>query len=160
MCLCYHAFMSTIGYGPAFGRTLPFNVLSDDCPSRQVLDLIADKWTALIFAVLEEQPTHFNEMQRRIEGISQKMLTQTLRALEANGIVERNVTPTIPPTVEYSLSPLGGTLIPVMVSLRRWAEQHMEEVEQARNPHCERGDYAPAQLKSTDDLLQHARRCP
>lgn len=133
MCLCYSVFMSTIGYGPAFGHTLPFNVLSADCPSRQVLDLIADKWTALIFAVLEEQPTRFNELQRRIEGISQKMLTQTLRALEANGIVERIVTPTVPPKVEYSLSPLGGTLIPVMISLRRWAEQHMEEVEQARN---------------------------
>lgn len=126
--------MSITGYGPAFKRPLPFNVLSADCPSRQVLDLIADKWTALIFAVLEEQPTRYNELQRRIEGISQKMLTQTLRLLEAKGIVERKVTPTVPPAVEYSLSPLGETLIPVMVALRRWAEQHLEEVEQARHP--------------------------
>jgi DNA-binding HxlR family transcriptional regulator len=125
--------MSIIGYGPAFERSLPFNVLSAYCPSRQVLDLIANKWTALIFAVLEEQPTRFNELQRRIEGISQKMLTQTLRMLEANGIVERKITPTVPPAVEYALSPLGETLIPVMVSLRRWAEQHMQEVEQARH---------------------------
>jgi DNA-binding HxlR family transcriptional regulator len=127
--------MSIIGYGPAFERPLPFNVLSADCPSRQVLDLIANKWTALIFAILEERPTRFNEMQRRVEGISQKMLTQTLRMLESNGIVERKVTPTVPPEVEYSLSPLGVTLIPVMVSLRHWAEQHLQEVEQARNKH-------------------------
>jgi len=124
--------MSIKGYGPAFEHPLPFTVLSADCPSRQVLDLIANKWTALIFALLEEQPTRFNELQRRIEGISQKMLTQTLRTLEANGIIERNVTPTVPPAVEYALSPLGETLIPVMVSLRRWAEQHLQEVEQAR----------------------------
>lgn len=93
----------------------------------------------MIFSVLEEKPTRFNELQRRIEGISQKMLTQTLRALEANGIVERNVIPTKPLTVEYLLSPLGGTLIPVMVSLRCWAEQHMEEVGQARNNHIHHG---------------------
>ncbi len=127
--------MSILGYGAAFGRSLPFNVLSADCPSRQVLDLIADKWTALIFAVLEERPTRFNELQRRIEGISQKMLTQTLRLLELNGIVERKVTPSVPAAVEYSLSPLGVTLIPVMVSLRQWAEHHMQDVENARDTH-------------------------
>lgn len=125
--------MSIRGYGPAFERPLPYNVLSADCPSRLVLDLIADKWTALIFALLEEQPTRYNELHRRIEGISQKMLTQTLRALETNGIIERKITPTVPPAVEYALSPLGETLIPVMVSLRRWAEQHLQEVEQAHH---------------------------
>ena len=103
----------------------------EHCLSRQVLDLIADKWTALIFALLEKQPTRFNELQRAIEGVSHKMLTQTLRTLEHRGIVERKVTPTIPPAVEYSLSPLGATLIPIMASLREWAEEHMEEVEQA-----------------------------
>jgi DNA-binding HxlR family transcriptional regulator len=125
--------MNTIAYGSAFERPMPYNVLSVDCPSRQVLDLIADKWTALIFAVLEDQPTRFNELLRRIEGITQKMLTQTLRELAADGIIERKVTPTVPPAVEYSLSPLGVTLIPVMVALRRWAEEHMQEVEQARS---------------------------
>lgn len=108
------------------------NVLAVDCPSRQVLDLIADKWTALIFAILEKQSTRFNELQRSIEGISQKMLTQTLRRLEQNGIVERKVTPTVPPAVEYSLSALGTSLIPLMASLRHWAEHHLEEVAQAR----------------------------
>ena len=131
--LCYSVSMSIRGYGPAFERPLPYNVLSADCPSRQVLDLIADKWTALIFALLEEQPTRYNELQRRIEGISQKMLTQTLRKLEANGIIKREITPTVPPAVEYALSALGETLIPVMVSLRHWAEQHLEEIEQVRH---------------------------
>ena len=74
-------------------------------------------------------------MQRAIEGISQKMLTQTLRTLEQNGIVARHVQQAVPPAVEYSLTPLGTTLIPLMASLRIWAEQHMEEVLQAR------GDY-------------------
>lgn len=111
---------------------LPPNVLVARCPSRQVLDLIADKWVAMIYAILESQPTRFNELQRSIEGISQKMLTQTLRGLEQNGIVERRVTPTIPPAVEYSLSPLGTSLIPLMASLRDWAQQHIEEVAEAR----------------------------
>jgi DNA-binding HxlR family transcriptional regulator len=110
----------------------PHSVLTAHCPSRQVLDLIANKWTALIFALLEQQPTRFNELQRSIEGISHKMLTQTLRNLEQRGIVERKITPSIPPAVEYSLSPLGSTLIPLMAALRQWAEEHMEEVEQAR----------------------------
>lgn len=109
----------------------PHSVLMEDCLSRHVLDLIADKWTALIFALLEKQPTRFNELQRAIEGISHKMLTQTLRNLERRGIVERKVTPTLPPAVEYSLSPLGMTLIPLMAALRQWAEEHMEQVEQA-----------------------------
>lgn len=112
------------------------------CYSREVLDLIADKWTALIFALLEKQPTRFNELQRAIEGISHKMLTQTLRNLERKGIVERKVTPTIPPAVEYSLSPLGTTLIPLMAALRQWAEEHMEAVEQALQAYEEKEEKA------------------
>jgi DNA-binding HxlR family transcriptional regulator len=112
------------------------------CYSREVLDLIADKWIALIFALLEKQPTRFNELERTIEGISHKMLTQTLRNLEQRGIVTRKITPTIPPAVEYSLSPLGTTLIPLMAALRQWAEEHMEEVEQARQAYEEQEDQA------------------
>ncbi|PZW32742.1 HxlR family transcriptional regulator [Thermosporothrix hazakensis] len=116
----------------------PHSVLIAHCPSRQVLDLIADKWTALVFALLEKRPTRFNEMQRAIEGVSHKMLTQTLRNLEQRGIIERKVTSTVPPAVEYSLSPLGTTLIPLMRALRQWAEEHMEEVEQARQSYQEK----------------------
>jgi DNA-binding HxlR family transcriptional regulator len=114
------------------------SVLMERCLSRQVLDLIADKWTALIFALLEKQPTRFNELQRAIEGISHKMLTQTLRNLEQRGIVERKIMPTVPPAVEYSLSPLGTTLIPLMAALRQWAEEHMDEVERAEQAYEER----------------------
>lgn len=120
----------------------PHSVLMAHCPSRQVLDLIADKWTALIFALLEKRPTRFNELQRAVEGISHKVLTQTLRNLEQRGIVERKVTPTNPPAVEYSLSPLGTTLIPLMAMLRQWAEEHMEEVEQARQAYGEKEERA------------------
>jgi DNA-binding HxlR family transcriptional regulator len=127
-------------------KTLPgssaHSVLMARCYSREVLDLIADKWTALIFALLEKQPTRFNELQRAIEGISHKMLTQTLRNLERRGIVERTVTPTLPPAVEYSLSPLGITLIPLMAALRQWAENHMEEVEQALQVYEEKEEKA------------------
>ena len=123
-------------------KTLPqssaHSVLVARCYSREVLDLIADKWTALIFALLEKQPTRFNELQRAIEGISHKMLTQTLRNLEHRGIVERKITPTLPPAVEYALSPLGTALTPLMASLRQWAEEHMEEVEQALQAYEER----------------------
>ncbi|QBD80304.1 transcriptional regulator [Ktedonosporobacter rubrisoli] len=118
----------------------PHSVLIEHCPSRQVLDLIADKWTALIFALLERHPTRFNEMQRAIGGISHKMLTQTLRSLEQRGIVQRKITLTNPPAVEYSLSPLGTTLIPLMAALRQWAEEHMEEVEQIRQAYIEQED--------------------
>lgn len=129
------------------GKTLPassvHSVLMARCYSREVLDLIADKWTALIFALLEKQPTRFNELQRAIEGISHKMLSQTLRNLERRGIVERRrITPTMPPAVEYSLSPLGITLIPLMAALRQWAEEHMEEVEQALQAYEEREEKA------------------
>lgn len=117
----------------------PHSVLAERCLSREVLDLIADKWTALIFALLEKQPVRFNEIHRAIEGISHKMLTQTLRRLEQKGIVERKVTPTNPPAVEYSLSPLGSTLIPLMAALRQWAEEHIEEVEQSSKAYVEKG---------------------
>ncbi|WP_126582958.1 winged helix-turn-helix transcriptional regulator [Tengunoibacter tsumagoiensis] len=118
------------------------SVLIARCYSRDVLDLIADKWIALIFALLEKHPTRFNELQRAIEGISHKMLTQTLRNLERRGIVERKIIPTIPPAVEYSLSSLGTTLIPLMAALRQWAEEHMEEVEQAFQAYEEREEKA------------------
>lgn len=127
-------------------KTIPtpssHSVLMAHCPSRRVLDLIADKWIALIFALLEKQPTRFNELERAIEGISHKMLTQTLRNLEQRGIVKRKTIPANPPAVEYSLSPLGVTLIPLMAALRQWAEEHMEEVERAHQAYEEKEERA------------------
>ena len=89
---------------------LPPNVYSSTCPTRQVLDRIADKWTALVIGALEDGPQRFSQIQRRIDGISQKMLTQTLRSLERDGLIERHVYAEVPPRVVYTLTPLGKTL--------------------------------------------------
>ncbi|HWJ82570.1 MAG TPA: helix-turn-helix domain-containing protein [Nocardioides sp.] len=99
------------------------------CPSRQLLDRISDKWVALVLAALHEEGSlRYSGLSRRLAGVSQKMLTQTLRSLERDGLVTRTVTPTVPVTVEYDLTPLGDSLQQVMLSLKTWAESHMDEV--------------------------------
>jgi DNA-binding HxlR family transcriptional regulator len=99
------------------------------CPSRQLLDGISDKWVALVLAGLaEEGKMRYSALARRLAGVSQKMLTQTLRALERDGLVSRSVTPTVPVTVEYELTVLGASLQGLMVQLKHWAEEHMDEV--------------------------------
>lgn len=116
------------------------NVLDENCDSRQVLELIADKWTAIIIYRLAQGTKRYSELQREISGISQKMLTQTLRSLERDGIVERKVYPVVPPKVEYSLTPLGETLIEPLCKLCEWAETHVSEVEVARTHYDNSGD--------------------
>lgn len=113
------------------------NVCSEMCGSRQVLDLIADKWAVIVIYVLSGGTRRFGELQRGVEGVSQKMLTQTLRGLERDGLVERKVYAVIPPRVEYSLSPLGETLVEPLSALCRWAEEHYWEVERARAAQAE-----------------------
>lgn len=98
------------------------------CPTRLVLDRIANKWTVLVLGLLVEQPMRFNQLRYNIEGISQKMLTQTLRQLERDGLVKRRAFPTVPVTVEYSVTPLGRTLATTVDALRQWADTHIEEV--------------------------------
>jgi DNA-binding HxlR family transcriptional regulator len=107
---------------------LAWNVYSTDCPTRLVLDRIADKWAVLVLGLLGNGPVRFNRLRRQIEGISQKMLSQTLKSLERDGLVSRKVTPTVPVTVEYSITPLGETLSATVDNLRIWAETHMEKV--------------------------------
>ena len=102
------------------------------CDSRKVLDRIADKWTALIIHVLSSGTKRHGEMRRQISGVSQKMLTQTLRSLENDGLVKRKVYPVVPPMVEYSLTPLGRSLIEPLEAICRWAEEHLPELEAAR----------------------------
>ncbi|WNG22001.1 helix-turn-helix transcriptional regulator [Cystobacter fuscus] len=102
------------------------------CPARLVLDQIGDKWTVLILGVLVKQPTRFNELKRRLQGVSQKMLGQTLKKLERNGLVTRQVFATVPVTVEYAITPLGRTLAGTVDALRQWAEQHIDEVARAQ----------------------------
>ena len=104
------------------------NVYTSNCPTREVLDRIGDKWTALIIGVLEEGTMRFSDIQRRIGGISQKMLTQTLRSLERDGLITRTVYPEVPPRVEYTLTPLGETLTQALATIRHWAESNINEV--------------------------------
>ncbi|CAN5628278.1 helix-turn-helix domain-containing protein [soil metagenome] len=111
------------------------DVFARNSVSRQVLDLIANKWTTLTICVLSLGTKRYSELEREIDGLSQKMLTQTLRRLERDGLVERKVYPVVPPKVEYSLTPLGETLIGLLGSLREWAEVHLNEVEAARTRH-------------------------
>lgn len=112
------------------------DVLNSHCGSRRVLDLIADKWSVLVVYALMNGPRRHAELQRMIEGVTQKMLTQTLRKLEADGLVEREVFPVVPPHVEYSLTALGHSLSPILHQLCRWAQDHLYAVERA---HQKRG---------------------
>jgi DNA-binding HxlR family transcriptional regulator len=107
-------------------------VLDQTSDVRQILDLIADKWTALVILALSRGTHRYSELHRTIGGVSQKMLTQTLRSLEASGLIDRKVYPTVPPMVEYSLTPLGETLVKPLKTLCEWASEHMDEVEKAR----------------------------
>ena len=109
------------------------NPYERSCPAREILDRIADKWTTLVIGMLSTEPTvRFSELRRRIDGISQKMLTQTLRDLERDGLILRQVYAVVPPRVEYSLTPLGVTLRDPLHALEVWASQHMHEVRSAR----------------------------
>jgi DNA-binding HxlR family transcriptional regulator len=114
------------------------DIFRADCLSRRVLELIADKWTPLVIYALEEGTMHFGQLLKRIDGISKKMLTQTLRAMERNGLVQRVVYPVVPPVVEYSLTPLGKTLIEPINALRTWAYGHLQEVAHAQTMYDQR----------------------
>ena len=107
-------------------------VLAAGCPSRELLARIADKWTALIIHCLASRTLRYNELQREVAGISQKMLTQTLRALEEDGLITRKVYPVIPPMVEYALTPLGRTLVLPLHAICEWAETHLPKIEAHR----------------------------
>jgi DNA-binding HxlR family transcriptional regulator len=102
------------------------------CPCRDLLDMVASKWTALAIGAMENGPVRFGEMKRELEGISQKMLTQTLRALERDGLVTRTVYPTVPLRVEYELTELGRSVIEPLATLRAWAQQNYDSVAEAR----------------------------
>jgi DNA-binding HxlR family transcriptional regulator len=104
------------------------NAYSADCPTRQILDRVGDKWAVLILLLLRNQTKRFNQLRRAIEGISQKMLSQVLKSLERDGLIRRRVIPTVPVTVEYSMTPLGATLAEAVDPLRDWAEQNLKEV--------------------------------
>lgn len=97
-----------------------------------LLSILSGKWTVLVVYTLSDKIMRHSELRRSVCGISQKMLTQTLRSLEENGIVMRTVYPVVPPQVEYSLTPLGKSLLEVLNHTYEWAKEHQSEVEQAR----------------------------
>jgi len=110
-----------------------FQHVTDHC--RQVSGILArvgDKWTVLVVMLLGAGPRRFNDIKRQVDGISQRMLTLTLRGLERDGMVRRTVTPTIPPRVDYELTPLGGSLLEPVRGLGAWAQANIETIEAAR----------------------------
>jgi DNA-binding HxlR family transcriptional regulator len=102
------------------------------CPVTDVLHRISDKWTLLVLVLLGSRPYRFNELHRNIQGISQRMLTRTLRALEQDGIVQRSVFPTVPVSVEYSVTDLGRSLLVPLSAVADWAVDHHAEIAAAR----------------------------
>jgi DNA-binding HxlR family transcriptional regulator len=114
------------------------------CPTRQLLDRISDKWVTLVLSALANGPQRYSDLSRRIAGVSQKMLTQTLRSLERDGLVSRAVTPSVPVRVDYTLTPLGSTLMPLLAHIKEWAEHHMDEVAAARGGYDGASGSAPA----------------
>lgn len=104
------------------------DVFNKDCPSQKVLNRVADRWAALLICKLGEGTKRHGELKRTIGGISQKMLTQTLRNLEHDGLILRTVFPIIPPKVEYSLTPLGKTLLEPLTAICQWTERHLPEL--------------------------------
>jgi DNA-binding HxlR family transcriptional regulator len=118
-----------------------YDAFLEGCPSRQLVARISDKWVALVLAALgsdgpnpggacvgEPRAMRYSELSRRLAGVSQKMLTQTLRSLERDGLITRTVTPTVPVTVTYELTALGASLQEIMCGIKLWAETHMDEV--------------------------------
>ncbi|MFG3699447.1 winged helix-turn-helix transcriptional regulator [Micromonospora sp. NPDC047620] len=108
------------------------NVYARNCGSRQVLDRIGDRWSVLVVLTLADGTKRYGELAQRIEGVSQKMLTQTLRALERDGLVTRTVHASVPPRVDYALTDLGRSLLDLVAGLESWATTHLDEVEATR----------------------------
>lgn len=111
---------------------LPADPYRADCPTRRILDRIGDKWTVLIVGALWDDSARFSELRRRVEGISQKMLTQTLRGLERDGLVHRTVYPEVPVRVEYTLTEAGRTLRGPLRALEEWSIAHLADVSESQ----------------------------
>lgn len=117
----------------ADGPPARFDAFFASCPSRRLLDTIGDKWASLAIVALGlNGRMRYSELSTRIDGVSQKMLTQTLRGLERDGLLTRTVTPSVPVRVDYELTPLGQSLLEPICHLKQWAEAHMPEVDAAR----------------------------
>jgi DNA-binding HxlR family transcriptional regulator len=115
-----------------------FDVMAAACPTRQVIGRVGGKWSLLILYALSTGTKRFSQLRSEVDGISQKMLTQTLRALERDGLVHRHSYATIPPKVEYRLTPLGESLEDAIAVIREWAYSHMDEISANRDSYDER----------------------
>lgn len=127
--------------------TVTGNSYDASCPTRQVLDRIGDKWSVLVLILLVDGPVRFNELRRRIGGVSQKMLSQTLKSMERDGLVHRRAIATVPVTVEYSITPLGRTLATLVDQMRLWAERNLGQVMTAQRRYDAAQDH-PAAVKT------------
>jgi len=131
----------------------PFDVTHwdarEDCETRQILDRVADKWSLLVIALLEERSLRFTELRRLVDGVSQRMLTRTLRHLERDGLVCRTVHPVVPPRVDYHLTPLGTSLHATIKALVTWTEDHRQEIAAARDEYDLRVAEEAAQSAAT-----------
>lgn len=130
------AYGSTVATRPRAGSRLPVHAdphCSATCPTRQTLGRLADRWTALLLEQLADGPRRFGELRSRAPGISEKMLTQTLRSLERDGLVGREPVDYTPPGVAYHLTELGRSLLEPLNAVRAWGLRHIDEVERARN---------------------------
>jgi DNA-binding HxlR family transcriptional regulator len=107
----------------------------EDCPVREVLDRVGDKWSVMVVVLLGQRTHRFSELHRAIEGISQRMLTLTVRALERDGLVSRTVHASVPPRVDYELTGLGRTLLVPLAALTDWADTHRGDIQAARDRH-------------------------
>lgn len=128
------------GVPSVLAHELPRPVPADEfaaCPVGDVFRRVGDKWSMLLVVLLGGRPYRYNELHRAIEGISQRMLTRTLRGLETDGLVRREVLPSVPPSVEYSLTPLGRTLLQPLSALADWAVRHEAEINEARSRHID-----------------------
>ena len=107
-------------------------VVVEDCPAREILDRVGDKWSVLVIVLLGQHTHRFNELHRAVEGISQRMLTLTVRALQRDGLVSRTVYATVPARVDYELTELGRTLLVPLGALYDWANMHRDDIQAAR----------------------------
>jgi len=124
---------------------------TENCPVRQVLDRFADKWSTLVIILLGEKGVlRFNELSHAIGDISQKMLTSTLRSLEADGLISRKMYQEIPPRVEYELTPLGESLLPLIKQMETWASEHLGTIKKNRARHARRSSAPQSPARHAD----------
>jgi DNA-binding HxlR family transcriptional regulator len=114
------------------------------CPTSKLLNRIGDKWVTLLLAALSDGPLRYGELSRAVPGASQKMLTQSLRGLERDGLLVRTVTPTVPVRVDYELTSLGRSLLPVMAAVKHWAEEHIVDIHASRERYDSASEVMPA----------------